>query len=71
MNLIDMLVDDYDGVEEPPEFAVQLWSEDQIRAYFESNGDCTGLPQPKPTVSLDEVGASDGIVCQPSPPTRL
>ena len=55
MNLIDMLVDDFDGVEEPPEYAVQLWSEEQIRTYFENHGDCTGLPQPTPTVSLDEV----------------
>jgi len=55
MNLIDMLVDDFDGVEEPPEYAVQLWSEEQIRTYFENNGDCTGLPQPTPTVSLDEL----------------
>jgi hypothetical protein len=55
MNLIDMLVDDFDGVEEPPEYAVQLWSEDQIRTYFQSNGDLTGLPQPKATVSLEEV----------------
>jgi hypothetical protein len=55
MNLIDMLADDFDGVEEPPEYAVQLWTEDQIRQYFEKGGDLSGLPVPKVAVSLDEV----------------
>lgn len=47
MNLIDMLADDFDGVEEPPEYAVQLWTEDQIRLYFESGGATEGLPEPQ------------------------
>jgi hypothetical protein len=44
--LIDILIDDFDGVDEPPEYAVTLWSEDQIRAYFES-GSAEGLPVPQ------------------------
>lgn len=45
--LIDLLLDDFDGVDEPPEHAVTLWTEDQIRAYFDSGGSTAGLPEPQ------------------------
>lgn len=55
MNLIDLLIDDYDDVEEPPEYACKLWSEDQIRQYFENGGLLQGFPEPKKEICREEL----------------
>eukprot|EP00959_Pyramimonas_sp_CCMP1952_P071668 1497011-Pyramimonas_sp.AAC.1 len=46
LNLIDLLIEENDDVDEPPEYAVDLWSEEQIRQYFDNCGILRGLPQP-------------------------
>ena len=47
VNLIEILADDEPDVPEPPEYAYKLWSEEQIRGYFESMGIADGLPTPE------------------------
>lgn len=44
VSLIDVLAEDYEEVPEPPEYAIQKWSEEQIRQYFANGGDLNGLP---------------------------
>jgi hypothetical protein len=64
--LIDLLIDDFDGVDEPPDYAVTLWSENQIRAYFESGGSTEGLPEPGqvlPVASYALEGCSTQVPC--------
>lgn len=38
INLVEVLMDAHPACPEPPEEAPTLWSEDEIRAYFESEG---------------------------------
>eukprot|EP00854_Cymbomonas_tetramitiformis_P007415 gene7415-8828_t len=47
MNLIDICIDDHEEVPEPPDHAAELWSEEQIRQYFESGGISDGFPTPE------------------------
>ena len=48
MNLIDILSEEFDEVDEPPENAYTVWSEQQIRSYYESGG--KEVPSSKPQV---------------------
>mmetsp|Transcript_12873 Transcript_12873/g.17592 ORF Transcript_12873/g.17592 Transcript_12873/m.17592 type:complete len:353 (-) Transcript_12873:228-1286(-) len=50
LTLIDLLLEDNEDIEEPPEYACKLWNEDQIRQYFSNDGLLTGLPKPHGTV---------------------
>ena len=45
INLIDILEDDEPDCPPPPENAAEDWTEDEIRAYFASNGET--VPAPK------------------------
>jgi len=49
--LIDMLQEDNEDCPEPPEYAVKLWSEDDIRQYFETMS-LDGLPAPSGAATL-------------------
>mmetsp|Transcript_11428 Transcript_11428/g.70176 ORF Transcript_11428/g.70176 Transcript_11428/m.70176 type:complete len:356 (-) Transcript_11428:19-1086(-) len=44
VSLIEVLAEDHEEVPEPPEYAIQKWSEEQIRQYFANGGDMKGLP---------------------------
>ena len=67
LNLIDLLIEENDDVEEPPEYAADLWSEDQIRTYFDNGGILRGLPVPtadyKPGKANGDDGSGKGEIC--------
>lgn len=39
INLVEVLMDAHPACPEPPEDAPTLWSEEEIRSYFQSNGE--------------------------------
>lgn len=55
MNLIDILAEEYEDVQEPPEDAYKSWSEQQIKSYFTSGG--TEVP-PTQTSKLSHTHAT-------------
>jgi len=46
-------------VEEPPEYAIDLWSEEHIRQYFENGGLLRGLPVPTDDFTPSPASAGD------------
>jgi|AntRauMFilla1563_2_1112583.scaffolds.fasta_scaffold222610_1 hypothetical protein len=59
LNLVDLLLEENDDVEEPPEYAIDLWSEEHIRQYFENGGLLRGLPVPTDDFTPSPASAGD------------